>query len=963
MKIPNKTLLSKVIFFWAIYIVSTDVEVKAQNSDTAIVNNDTIGFFSNEHFVNTIWHNNITGIQEDGATNYNLSISDYLQGKVSGVDVVDAYGTPGRASQITLQGYSITGNHQSLIVIDGIPQPQLANTFNGLNVNTEDIHPLIPVALDDVTSIKILKNPTAVLLYGAEGADGAIIIETKKEGDSPLEVNYRYSVGFESESEYIELLNGAEYINYQIEALFNASDGFGLTIPEELAYDPNSPDFYNYTANTDWIKEVSQPGSVSNHYISFSGKQNKLAYHTSIDYSNNKGSIINTRNHRFLSRSKIQFDVNQKIKLGLNIDYAKNEYEGNIEVEKNDQELSVLELAFIKAPNMSVYKYDPDGNKTEDYFTPQWSYQNTYNPAAIADYGKSENDYNLLSTTLNFNYQITNWFQLQEVFNFNKVTAKSYSFLPFKALYDADESSIVEEYDNNLNLNSSRYRSETKLLFELPFNNKEVNSLNIQLAGIYQQQELNGEYEYIRSYSNSKYENKNTHYIHTGFASINYLFKKRYFFDISTRLESSSLKNSENNTAMHQGGNIGWLFSEEPFLKGNSILNKGNLSLGYSTSEYNDQFFYNNILMFMYSTRGFPVIGSMPLYDYNITALNLGLNLNFFNNKLIVEADYFRRNIRKEWSHTTFDILFVGLLDINQRSIDLAITGNVLNNNNMNWDVYWNGSFNRHYLEESSDSFLSERTFSSGDYLSRVESDDRIGGIYGLKYEGVYATDEDVIMKDQLGNYILDENGIPVRMTYLGGYRAKAGDPIYADINSDNNIDENDVQYLGNSFPKMIGGFGTNFRYKSFSFVANFHYKFGYEIINQVALTSESMNTRNNQSTAVRRRWRVPGDNGKNILPSANRNRPLNGFASDAYVESGDYIRLNNVSVGYSFKPSVCQKLRLEDLNIILNARNLHTSTSYSGLDPEIENGGWLRRDRIRNIPARSFTFSLQLKI
>jgi hypothetical protein len=212
---------------------------------------------------------------------------------------------------------------------------------------------------------------------------------------------------------------------------------------------------------------------------------------------------------------------------------------------------------------------------------------------------------------------------------------------------------------------------------------------------------------------------------------------------------------------------------------------------------------------------------------------------------------------------------------------------------------------------------------------------------------------------------MLDSEGNPIPMTYQGTYTFKGGDAIYEDVNHDGRIDLNDVVYIGDSNPDFIGGFGTSLRYKNWEFITGFHYRLGFDIINGVAMQTQGMNNRNNQSKAVLRRWRIPGQNYSDILPRAYLDHPANNLGSDRYVENGNYLRLLNVMVGYRFDQEFCRKLNLRTLGVTFSARKLFTLTNYSGQDPEIGQNAmdpfWIGVDEANTPPPRVYTVAISI--
>ena len=230
---------------------------------------------------------------------------------------------------------------------------------------------------------------------------------------------------------------------------------------------------------------------------------------------------------------------------------------------------------------------------------------------------------------------------------------------------------------------------------------------------------------------------------------------------------------------------------------------------------------------------------------------------------------------------------------------------------------------------------------------------------------GVFPSDADAVAKDAEGNTMYHANGSPIPFRYLNSYTFKGGDPIYKDLNHDGKIDLSDVEKIGDANPDFIGGFGMSLKYKNFNFSTNFHYRLGFDIINLIALQTEGMNDRNNQSKATLWRWRIQGQNNEGMLPRAYMNHPANNLGSDRYVERGDYMRLNNMKIAYRFNKDLCRKIGVEKASIAISGRKLMTFTNYSGQDPEIGMDAtepfWIGVDKARTPPPKIFTFTISV--
>jgi hypothetical protein len=262
----------------------------------------------------------------------------------------------------------------------------------------------------------------------------------------------------------------------------------------------------------------------------------------------------------------------------------------------------------------------------------------------------------------------------------------------------------------------------------------------------------------------------------------------------------------------------------------------------------------------------------------------------------------------------------------------------------------------------------------NGSYLSRVELNRPLGGIYGFRYKGVYQyskyTPEEVpgvsgpnapIARDANGNVILDNYGRtkPMMFCYQGvvdeDRTFHGGDAIYEDVNHDGQIDELDIVYLGSSLPKFTGGFGFKLHFGRLTWNNQFNFRYGNKIINKARMNAENMYSNNNQSRAVLWRWRVEGDIAP--IPRALYNYGYNWLGSDRFVEDGSFIRLNYSQLSYALSPKTLKKLGLSQLNLYVSANNLFKLTKYSGADPEVGYGGYgVVTDNAQTPRARSFT-------
>ncbi len=357
----------------------------------------------------------------------------------------------------------------------------------------------------------------------------------------------------------------------------------------------------------------------------------------------------------------------------------------------------------------------------------------------------------------------------------------------------------------------------------------------------------------------------------------------------------------------------------------------------------------------------------------SIASTDLGLELNLFKDRLFVEADVYRK-LTSDLLFNDYDIptssgysqlKYLNGGEMENKGWELMTNVKVVRTKDWLISLDFNTSQNINAFTKLPENFNTERSTSigNGEYPRRVVAGEPIGSFFGFRYKGVYATDQDAIAKDADGNQLKDSKGNPVPLTYKGTYIFRGGDAIYEDVNKDGKIDLNDVVYIGDSNPDFIGGFGASLRYKHWDLSFSFHYRIGFDIINMIALETEGMNGKNNQSKAVLNRWRTQGQDYPGLLPRAYMYHPANNLGSDRYVEKGDFMRLNNVKFGYQLSQELCHRLNLQSASFSVSARKLYTFTNYSGQDPEVGQDAsdpfWIGVDYANTPPPKMVTISV----
>lgn len=929
------------------------------------------------------------------------SAADALQGKVSGLDIISASGDPGSGSQIVIRGLSSMGNNKPLIVIDGIPQDRVASSFNLTSANAEDISNLINIALQDIKSIEVLKDAASTAVYGSKGADGVLLIETHRGRLGKVQFDYQYKNSMNFQPKPIPMLNGNEYIMLQLEELHNSMGVFD--VPREIAFDKDFPDFYNYSANTDWLAAVTRNSVTHDHYFKVSGGGEKTRYFTSFSYVDEGGTTINTGNKRFSTRVNLDYFLSKKLTFSVQFNYSNNKNDGNISFNVNGEDRNIRRMAYLKAPNMSIYEYDSRGKLTGDYFTPINSYQGSgtdyYNPVAVARQGKRDRSLNSLENSFRLKYNILDWLILKETVSFQYNGTKENNYLPYNAIGSDWLAWTVNKAEEGNSLSSS-IQTESQIIFDSPIKNKDhvisgaaswitnqsgYEWMNIQSNKLpstsIQDPAVGGQINWIGSGSG---QNRDL----GALLNVNYKFKDRYMIQTTVRADANSSFGAANRWGLFEGIAAAWRFSDEPFLKSlkdKELISDSKLRASWGTSGRPPQDPYARFSTYETTYTGNYIVNPAivptriqldKLKWESISTLDVGLELNLFKDRLFIEADVYNKIttdlLFKDYKIPTssgFDQLgFLNGGKMENKGWELMLNWKVLRTKDWLISLDFNTSQNINSFLELPENFNTEKSTSigNGEYPRRVTAGEPIGSFFGFLYKGVYATDADAMAKDATGKIMTDSKGVPIPLTYKGTYQFKGGDAIYEDLNKDGKIDLNDVTYIGDSNPTLIGGLGTTIRYKHWDFGFSFHYRVGFDIINMIALETEGMNGKNNQSKAVLSRWRKQGQNSTDypgLLPRAYMYHPANNLGSDRYVEPGDFIRLNSVKLGYQLSQKLCQKFNLQSASFSVSARKLFTLTNYSGQDPEVGQNAadpfWIGADYANTPPPRMVTISL----
>lgn len=934
------------------------------------------------------------------------SIDQALQGRLSGVDITANSGDPGAAMNIRIRGVSsINSTGIPMIVLDGMPyETEIPSDFNFGTADEQGYAQLLNISPADIKDITVLKDAAATAIWGAKAANGVLVITTKRGTIGKPAVTYSFKGSLSLVPKSIPLLNGDQYSTLIPEAYMNrVGTTLNTTLNREFNYDPNDPYWYhNYSNNTNWIDAISRTGYLQDHTVSISGGGEKAKYFTSVGFFDQKGITIGTDLQRFNTRINLDYTVSEKIKFFTSFSYTHYDQNRNYLGSSSSSEASIRGAAYIKMPNMSVFEYDEQGNLTTNYFSPsanvQGQYTRIYNPVAMAAKAK----YNVLGDRVvprfQLEYDIIKKI-LKATFDiqFDVNNTKSNSFLPQIATGRPNTETVVNRaYDGDIDAFS--VGTKANLIYQPKFKNE---NHDIQAFMSFQTNEYKAVYQEAMTSNTassllvdpsiaSRTQNSELRAV-SGVSQtrsiganlgVQYGWKDRYIINVGVRGDGNSRFGPNYRYGLFPSVSLRWRVSDEAFLKEVKQINDLSFRASYGISgeapRY-DYLFYNT-----YTTYDYSYLGDAGIYPsrmelqnlkwQTLRGLNVGGNLSMFGARLRIDAEVYRNRTKDLMfdglqiaSYTGYNSIFMNVGTMDNRGWEVAVWTQPYKTKNVTVGFDFNISANQNIIREISEFYPNSKgdVTKNGEYLRLLQVNNPFGSFYGYKFKGVYKDKQATIASGPDGKPIVGPNGqvIYMRFNYPStDYIFQPGDAMYEDVNHDGNINYMDVVYLGNSNPKLSGGFGPSLTWKNLKISTFFSFRWGYDVINGTKMSTTSMYGFDNQSTAVLSRWKKEGD--VTDMPRALIAGGYNWLGSDRYVEDASYIRFRTITARYNVDKKTVKKLKMKTLSAFITAENLFTFTNYLGQDPEVSLRGSdpfrVSYDNTMTPPAKTITLGIQ---
>ncbi|EOA53752.1 hypothetical protein HMPREF1214_04317 [Bacteroides sp. HPS0048] len=854
------------------------------------------------------------------------NLGQAIQGKISGVQIVDA-GKPGDNVSIKIRGLGSINNCDPLVVIDGVPTDLGLSSLN----------------MADVERLDVLKDASATAIYGSRGANGVVMITTKRgtEGKGKLAVSANYS--FQNATNVPSLLNAAQYAELSNDMMVNSGRN------------PN-PEWANPSelgAGTDWMDELLRTGVMQNYTVSYSGGNEKSHYYVSGGFLDQSGIVKSVNYRRFTFQSNSDAQVLKWLKFSNNITFsADTKKSGSYNI---GDALKALPIYPVKNEDGSWS--GPDGNS-------EW-YGSTRNPIGPTELNKSQTDgYNFLAN-LTAELTFTRWLKFKSTFGYD---AKFWFIDNFTPKYNWKPTPTEE---------TSRYKSDNKsftylwdnyFLFDHTFAEKHRVGL---MAGMSAQWNTN---DYLNAQKNV-FMFDNVHEMDNGeemyaiggnetewallsyMARVNYSYEDRYLLTATIRRDGSSRFGKKHRWGTFPSVSVAWRASQEKWFPKNDYINDLKVRAGYgvtgsqaSVGNYSYLASYNtSVYPFGISSGNQTALVSSTLANpyihwEEVAQTNIGFDASLFNSRVMFSFDAYLKETRDMLVKASIPITsgfedttttYTNAGKVRNQGIEMSLhTINLTGE--LGWETNLTATYNKNKIKDLNSDVPYYINQINNSYVTMLAKDYPINVFYGYVTDGIFQNQSEV-------------------NTHAVQPGAEPGDIRFRDLNNDGVINDSDRTVIGNPNPSWLFSMNNSLSYKGFELSVFLQGIAGNKIYNANNIDNTGMAAAYNQTTDVLKRWQ--GEGTSNSMPRAVFGDPnQNTRVSDRFVENGSYLRLKNITLSYTFPKQWLQKAQIENARLSLSCENVATITGYSGFDPEVGINGI---DQNRYPISRTFSLGL----
>ena len=915
-----------------------------------------------------------------------INIKEEIQKQLGGqVYTVNRNGTPGVGSVMFMQGLnSLNVNAQPLVVIDDvIIDQQYGRTLLHDGFYNDVLSNLNPADIEKVT---VVRNGTA--LYGSKGANGVILIQTRRNKSMATRITANISAGVVLEPKYIEVMDAGQYRSYASEMLKSTNTTLREFKFLKDEFDQKGKKYYyydQYHQNTDWKDYVYRTAMTQNYGINVEGGDEVANYNLSVGYTSAQSTMKYNDMDRLNVRFNTDIDLTQKLKVRFDASFANQtrdiRNDGAPETYDEGTPVAPSFLAYVKSPFLSPYSYGHDETGSgrfsdehydidqESYLSEALSGYNNYNwklgnPAAINYYAEAETknrfETSMLNLTVTPKLNINRNLFVSEHFSYNLVNTNEMFYIPINGTPNYYVSSLGGYRENEVRSLASKQNSlmsDTRIDWSNRYDEHYIHvfggaRLNWEDFTSTAQVGYNTGSDKTPFMSGSLKdkdvvgvnESWNTM---SWYAQAEYNYLSRYYLQANVTVDGSSRFGQDGGDfrlfkgawAVFPGVRASWVMTNEPWLAQVNGIDYLRLAVGYDISGNDDIDYYAarsyfRASQFLQTISGlsFDGIGNTKIKWETTRRLSAGLEGSFLNNRLSLGVNYFRSN--------TDDLLtrqqlgFLSGLDMNwsnggklkNEGFDVNFTAKVLALKDFQWQIGASAGHYKNEIKELPDGaqYMDNQIYGA---TIRTQVGQAANLFYGYKSLGVFSSTAEAQTAgtaDPKGLYFLADNGVD--RVYF-----EAGDVHFADLNGDGMITEADQTFIGDPNPDIYGNIFTSFAWKRLKLDVCFNYSLGNDVYNYMRSQLEGGSRFMNQTTALLRRWQVEGQ--VTDVPRITFQDPLgNSRFSDRWIEDGSYLRLKTVTLSYDLP---LKSEYIQGFQFWVQGNNLLTFTKYLGSDPE----------------------------
>lgn len=865
-------------------------------------------------------------VKDQSVTSFDQSLS----GQIPGVVVNSSNGVPGGGPKIQVRGIGAIGaGSQPLYVIDGFPLP---------SSSSEHSNPMSSISPQDIESITVLKDASATAIYGSRGANGVVMVTTKRGKSGKPSISLELNSGIQEVTKHgrPDLMNGEEFAQFRREAIEDKI----LFEEGRVASEEDIPEVYRdpslIGSGTDWFGAVTRVAPQNNVGLSINGGNERLRSIVSLNYLDHKGVMLNTDFKRFSFRTNFDAKLSDKLNVGLNLAPSLSYVNGGVRGQGRDEGFEIVN----PIPNI----YNEDGSYNSYIESP-----GTFGvPNPVMAINETVNKYSRNKLLFNAfgEYEIIDNLKFKSTFNVDLEEGKNEHFRPSiigdqnspppsipsgsygssRYINWLNENTLNYDYDSN-----TGHRLSALAGYSIQFQRNENGNFNGQQFPDDDIHTLNAAAKIVGGTDKTDWA------LISYLARVNYSYQDQFLVTATVRTDGSSRFGSENRWGTFPSVALGWRASEAEFLSGKEWLNElkfrasygftGNFNIGnysYMSNIGTRDYVFNGVLA---SGRAMNSLGNVYLGWEKMKEFNVGLDFSAFNNRLNIEADFYNRNTQDLLLNVEipfssgFGSVTENKGDVQNRGFELGISTDNIVRENFTWNTGLNFMLNKNKvlsLGRSEDPIYSGQS-SEGNPTNITEIGKPVGMIIGYVYDGIYQ----------------DEQEIEDFPSFPG---AIPGNMRFKDVNGDGEITPfQDFDIIGNPYPDFVWSLNNSLTYKSLDFKMLIVGSVGGEMLRATNFYTGNLDGVFNVNRDVKDRWRSPENPGNGLVPTTNgtgRGRVMYRDSHSLWVEKTDYAWIKNITVGYTFSNL---SNTIKNLRVFGAIQNAFLFTNYSG-NPEGSN-------------------------